>query len=537
MLSVLTLVKYSIALIFVILFFLAYIPVSYATSDNEAATPRFAIKQYRLDGNSLLDSMTVLRILGPFTGPQRDFGDIQQAIEALENAYHNSGYSLVTVLLPEQKLNMGEVRLRIIEPRLIGIGIEGNHHFSRENILASLPTLKAGASPLVNAISENLRVANENPAKKIALQFRSEDNPEELHAEIRVKDQKSWRFILSGDNTGTDSTGLYRVGLGFQYYNLFDSDQVMTLQYSTSPDHFSNVSIVSGSYRLPLYRLGDTLDIFGAYSDVNGGTTKISGVDVSVSGKGIVSGFRYNMNLPRSGYYEQKFIGGIDYRLYNNRTVTLSTNLANDVVAHPLSISYGGSWTTEPLVIDGSLGLLYNFAWGSQGGNDDFAAIRSGAIANYLIIRCGLNFLVRPGADWMIRLATNGQYSGDRLIPGEQFGYGGSTVLRGYKEREESWDAGFTGSLELYSPNIAGLYNYSDYQFRLLGFFDFGTGYIERPQSGEPSGRTIKSAGVGFRFGISDAFSLSLDWGYALDDSVQTKNGGNAVHFKGQLAY
>jgi len=514
-----------------------FMPESFALAENADAVPQFAIKRFMLEGNTILDLMQVTRILNPYTGPQRDFGDIQQAMEQLEKAYRDRGYTMVTVVLPEQELAGGEVRLQAIEPRITEIKIDGNRHFSRENILASLPTLKTGVTPRVNAISENLRAANENPARKMTLQFKAQDNPEELHAVLQVKDQKPWKVSLSGDNTGSDATGRYRTGLGFQHFNLFNRDHVAALQYTTSPDHVETVKIVSGSYRMPFYKIGDTLDIFGAYSDVDSGTSQISGTDIKVSGKGVVSGFRYNMNLPRFGEYEQKLIGGMDYRLYDNSAVVLGTELGKDVVAHPLSLTYGGVWTTEPLAVDGSLGLLYNIPWGHLGKDEDFTAARSEAAADYLILRYGLNFMLRPGADWMIRVAAAGQYTNDRLIPGEQFGLGGSAVLRGYVEREESWDAGFSGSFEIYSPDIAGLMKLPSGQFRLLAFFDGGTGYNLRPQPGELVSNSLKSVGAGFRFGIGEIFSFSLDWGYALDDSNQTRRGGSALHFKGQLSY
>ena len=84
---------------------------------------------------------------------------------------------------------------------------------------------------------------------------------------------------------------------------------------------------------------------------------------------------------------------------------------------------------------------------------------------------------------------------------------------------------------------MAGLLKHPEYQARLLGFFDFGTGHNLRPQPGEPERSTIKSIGAGVRLGSGERFSLSLDWGYALDDSTVTRQGGTAVHFKGQLAY
>lgn len=504
---------------------------------QEEAVPRFDIERYVVEGNTILPTEKIATLLVEHTGKARDFSDIQLTIERLEEAYRSRGYTLTTVILPEQELTSGAVRLQVIEPRVKEIKIDGNKHFDRENILASLPTLETGNSPRVTAISENLKAINENPAKKIALQFKAQDNPEDLHALLQVTDQKPWKFNLSGDNAGSDATGRYRTGLGFQHFNLFNRDHVAALQYITSPDHLSTVKIFSGSYRLPFYKLGDTLDMFGAYSDVDSGTSQISGTDIKVSGKGIISGFRYNMGLPRFGEYEQKLTGGMDYRLYDNSAIALQTELAKDVLAHPLSLTYGGVWTTEPIVADGSIGLLYNIPWGGQGNKSDFTATRSGATANYLIMRYGLNFMARPGADWMIRVATAGQYTPDRLIPGEQFGFGGSTVLRGYEEREESWDGGFSGSFEIYSPDIAALMVIPHSQFRLLGFFDGGIGYNLRPETLEPASNSLRSTGAGFRLGIGEMFSFTLDWGYALDQSTTTKRGGNAVHFKGQLSY
>ena len=512
------------------------VQASFANADD--GVPEFAIKRFTLKGNTVLDPGQVERLLAPFTGPKRDFGDIQQAMERLEKAYHYRGYTMVTVILPEQELAQGEVQLQAIEPRVIGITVDGNSHFSRENILECLPTLQVGVTPRMGAISENLRVANENPAKKITMQFKPEENPEELQAVLKVQDAKAWKLTLSGDNTGNDATGSYRTGLGFQYFNLFNRDQVAALQYTTSPDHAEEVNIFSGSYRLPFYKLGDTLDLFGAYSDVNSGTTQVSGTDLKVSGKGVVSGFRYNMALPRSGDYVQKLIGGLDYRLYQNSAIMLGTELGKDVTAHPVTLSYGGTFTTENLMLDGSLGVLYNSPWGDKGGRADFSAARNGAVADYFIVRYGLTATASPGAGWTVRVVSLGQYTPDRLIPGEQFGYGGATVLRGYREREESWDAGFSGSLELYTPNLAGaLHLPGTSQLQLLGFYDGGTGYNLRPQPGDLTGNSLTSTGAGIRFGLGETFSLSLDVGFALNDSLQTKRGDSAAHLKGQLSY
>ncbi len=527
----------------VLIYILLVAMVSAAVADD--AIQRFTIKRFVLEGNSILTERQAEDVLAPYTGAQRDFGHIQKAIETLEKAYRKQGYGMVTVILPEQELTQGDVRLRVIEPQVKRIKIQGNSYRTEDNITAVLPSLKIGASPQVDLISKNLRIINENPAKKLTLEFKAQSRPEELEAVLQVKDEKAWKIALTGDNTGNEQSGYYRMGLMLQHANLWNRDHVAVLQYTTSPDHADKVSIVSGSYRIPLYSLGDTIDLFGAYSDVDNGNSQISGTNLAISGKGIVSGLRYNWNLPRVGEYEHKLSLGMDYRLYDN-TVTVSdtgNDISPDVVAHPFSITYGANWSNELLSADGSLGLLHNQPWGGQGQQADFQQVRSGAAADYWIFRYGINSTIRAGGDWLVRLSANGQSTPDRLISGEQFGLGGASSVRGYVEREESYDAGFSGSVELYSPDLTALLKVPHVQLRLLGFFDGGYGYNLRPQveSSEQRDHGLTSVGTGARLGVGNYFSFSMDWGYALARSVSTtdptRRGDSRIHFKASVSY
>src|SRR5687768_963241 len=65
---------------------------------------RFEISRFEVAGNTLLSAAEVQGAVAPFTGANRDFGDVQRALEALEALYHERGYNVVTVQLPEQEL-------------------------------------------------------------------------------------------------------------------------------------------------------------------------------------------------------------------------------------------------------------------------------------------------------------------------------------------------------------------------------------------------------------------------------------------------
>ena len=101
--------------------------------------PRFEIRRFTFEGASVLSITTLEKATGAFTGKDRTFTDVQRALEAVEQAYTEKGYSAVSVTLPEQEIDRGEVRFQIVEARVGRILVDGNKYFERSNIVASIP--------------------------------------------------------------------------------------------------------------------------------------------------------------------------------------------------------------------------------------------------------------------------------------------------------------------------------------------------------------------------------------------------------------
>src|SRR5258708_27257154 len=58
---------------------------------------RFDISAYHVEGNTLLKEKQIESVLAPFKGKQRDFADVQRALEPLEGAYRQAGFGAVQV--------------------------------------------------------------------------------------------------------------------------------------------------------------------------------------------------------------------------------------------------------------------------------------------------------------------------------------------------------------------------------------------------------------------------------------------------------
>lgn len=478
---------------------------------------RFDIARYRVDGNTLLPAEEVERTVAPYTGKGRDFGDVQKALEALQDAYGTRGYSAVSVYLPEQELARGEVLLKVVEAKISKLEIAGNKFYDEGNIRRSLPALAEGSVPNAHLVAKNLRLANENPGKQTNVTLRAAEKEGDVEARVEVVDENPSKWFLTLDNTGTSQTGYDRLGIGYQHSNIGNLDHAVTAMFITSVEKPSEVGIYSVGYHLPLYGYGASVDLVAGYSDVNAGTTSTPAGPLSFSGSGYVVGGRYNWHLDHHAGYDHKVILGLDYRYYDNACSVGAFGAAGCGAAAatysvlPLSATYAGTLTL-PSGRAGFYGTAAtNLGGFSKGSTSDLNQARANTDVHYWVARGGFDAAQALEGDWQVRGRVDAQYTGEALVPAEQFGIGGQASVRGFLEREVSSDKGHSGSLEVYTPELAPLIGLKDWNARLLAFYDFGRIARVNPLPGEQLREGIASAGLGLRLALQKTFSLRLD--------------------------
>jgi hemolysin activation/secretion protein len=489
--------------------------------------PRFEIARFEVTGNSLIAPAALDSLLTGHTGSGRRFADVEMARQALLAAYSDLGYTTVQVIVPEQEITSGVIRLEVQERKTGKITVLGAAHHDAANIRASLPALVEGTVPNTVALAESLRLANENPTKQTQLLFRPAKTADEVEAVVRVEDDKPWKAFVSLDNSGNDETGDLRLAIGYQNANLVNRDHIVTLQYITSPEQVSDVTIFGAGYHIPLYGLGDSIDLYAGYSDVNSGT--IEGL-FNVSGQGNIFGARYTHNFDKTSAYEHKLSVGLDYRAYINNIDYLGQPIGTDVTVHPVSLTYNGQWTGRASQAGFYVTAAHNLPGGDKGKDADFAATRTGAEADYALARIGGSVARTLSGDWQLRAGLDTQTTGEPLVPGEQFGLGGHDSVRGFGERVVSGDRGYRASFEAYTPDLGGKTGINHARLRLLVFVEGGRVERLQPQPGETSKIGIASTGVGLRFGIDKNLSVRLDYGHVLDGGADKQPGDGRLH-------
>jgi len=486
----------------------------------------FDIVRFQIEGNSILPVQRTQELVAPFIGRRKNYGDVQKALEALEGEFRRLGYGTVQVYVPEQELTSGVVKLQVSEGVVGKVTITGNKHFNNENVRASLPNLKEGTAPNMRQLSENIQLSNENPAKQVEVTLGVSEEEGKVNAKVEVKEEDPTRFYITLDNTGTKASGKHRVGVSYQNANVDNSDQVLTLAYTTAADAPGGVKvdIYSIGYRLPLYSIGDSIDVIYGNSSTNTPASVLApGGTLALNGKGMVVGLRYNHIFPRAGEFTSKFIMGFDYKHMNSLCTVAGaptppgvTSSCTPYTLRPITGTYSGQWQKPGEVIDFNLGFTHHlFPMGSSypgvAGIDRYSFVTGRQTSDtFTALRLGGSYTTAIAGEWLGRAVFNGQYAHNPLPAGEQIGLTGSNTVRGFLERAVSTDRGFVANLEVYSPDYANKMGFEG-SLKGLIFYDWASGHNFAALATGFARANVASAGIGFRYNLKKDISARFD--------------------------
>ena len=125
-----------------ILIIIAGMLVQPLTCAEDGHDLQFEVTQFEVQGDNPLSAGQIHAVLDPFLGKHAGLEGLQAATDALEQALRSLGYAFHQVNLPPQSMEQGIIRLEVVAVELGDIIVEGNKHFTDENIRASLPQLK-----------------------------------------------------------------------------------------------------------------------------------------------------------------------------------------------------------------------------------------------------------------------------------------------------------------------------------------------------------------------------------------------------------
>jgi len=478
----------------------------------------FTVKTFKVEGQLPINQARVDAYLQPRQQQQYTLQQLQSVAKGLEDIIREQGYPFYRISIPPQTLNGGEIKFRVVAFQLGTIDVDGNHYFSKDNIIASLPNLKPDKSPNTEELSEQLKVANKHPAKQLAVTFKESKGRNQVDAKINVNEQRPYQATAILNTLGTRGTGEFRLTAALQHSNVWGLDHIVNGSYTTSPDHADEVEQYGASYSLPWYAMKGWLSTYYAYSNVNNGTVA---TDLTITGSGEMYGIHYQQLLPKIGRYDHWLDIGLDNRYFTNDIQFFNIPLGNNVRSLPFSILYKAELPWQNAHLNYNLQWLSNTGIGDNNQQSDYTAARRNANQDWNSLRYGASILMNFN-QWLVQTSLAGQYSQDTLIAGEQLGIGGSYDVRGYQERETSADKGEIIKFELTTPTYQ--------QISLFTFFDYGHGHRNSPLSGELKDWNLSSTGIGANWQWRKHILTKITFAQALENAQTTQAGDSRIH-------
>ena len=510
-------VELAITLVF---FTFLHLP-AFAQSGYEPVV--FKVSSFKISGDNPLGDQA-FQVLQPYLGEQSGLDGLSAAADALGQALVDAGYSFYRVNLPPQTLTSGSVELQIVRFTIGQIAISGNRFYDDANIRHSLPALQPGASPNTKQLARSLKMANNNATKQLVLKFTEGKADDSIDANLTVKDQNPQLAFVTLDNTGNRDTEDFRTTLGYQHGNLFNLDHSLTLTLTVSPQDVSATRQFGANYHIPLYSHGANLDFLLSDSEVNSGTVADG---AAITGKGSVFGFTYSRPLLSDTGFDHQWSAGFNYKSFNNDIDLGSGNTqTSDVLSFPLELGYSFNYNARSGVLAGGIAADVNIGSGKNNTDAKYDAVRREATKSWSSVKYHLSYDVGFAREWLLHAGLSGQKSSDLLIPGEQFGVGGSSTLRGFEERSVTGDSGAQLSLELWTPAWSGV--------RFLYFIDQARVDVNGGNVTPSARYDLSSTGLGLRWNWKQQLSVAIDYGYILKgggaDTTINQDGDSKAH-------
>ena len=444
--------------------------------------------------------------------------------ENIENYFLRYGHPVAFVSVVDQDFTTGVVQIQVQKSKLNNLTCTGNKWFLSEKIKQAIQ-IKKGDPISLNLLNKNLYWLNKNPFRHIDSIFAQSEQENQIDIELLCKDRYPLRGYAGTDNTGNDVTGNNRLFAGFTWGNVFSTNQILSYQFTSSID-FKRLNIHTVSYDIPINPWQHLINIFGGYSSVDADFFVPNIIDTKfrTHGFSLQGSLRYTIPLNTGKQFLHEALCGFDFKRTNNNLdlggVPIISN--NNINLTQFQCAYNLGYQYNHWKISFEIEGFYSPGeWVADQTNADYQSLRAFSKHNYLYFRSASSFVYTFDTKWKINNYLRAQLASCNLLPSEEFGLGGLSTVRGYKERIVNGDDAFVWNFELCTPpvsiyhNLGGKKNIND-ALTVLGFFDYGIVSVKKTVEGQDKSTFLMSSGPALRYDISTNVMCRLDWGLQL---------------------
>jgi len=522
-----------------------------------SGNPSIEVRAIRIDGVTALDADAVAALTTPYVNRSVSIEELQALRLALSRLYLERGYINSGVIIPDQQVSNGLIRMQAIEGALTGIEIQGEARLRDTYIESRIQRYIEGPLNLQDIQTALQHLQRDDNVARLDARLMPGMSLGESTLQISVEEGKRISAGLSADNYNSSSVGEIRARVFISSRNLSGLGESLHLSGGLS-DGADDLSI---NFEVPLNRYNTRFKAYYARSDARIVEQAFDELDiqsltdtwgVSLT-QPIIEGTTHNISatLGLEVKHSETKLLGIPYSFSpgavdgesDTSVVQLGLDWTRRGANHVLTLR--GTYRVGLDIFDATifspttdLGRLSNPA----GVDGEFDLFLGQGLFIYRLNTLPLFAGFNERAQLVTR--TTLQLAFDPLMSIEKIAIGGVNTIRGVPENLMVRDNGFAASVELQLP-IPG-YRADPHPLNLViaPFIDYGRSWDENdvaPLSDTRDtndARHILSAGLGLIWQPVDGLRASLYWGEDLGnnfkgDDPRTANPGHDLQDDG----
>lgn len=492
---------------------------------------RFRLTDIVIEGNTVYPPEILRPLYADLLGSEVTLARINDVARRLTARFRQDGYILVQAVVPEQQIEQGVVRLRVVEGYIDRVLIDGDVAGPRRIVEEFAQRIRAARPLTAAALERNLLLIGDLPG--VNVQGVLEPSPTAFGAaDLRVVMRHlPYEGFAVLDNRGSRFVGPWTATVGVSTYSLLGLYDQIDLLAAVTPDS-GELGYLQAQFTIPVgpEASGDTLQFFAS------GTRTRPGIPADIfpfeaKSTGFEGRVTYFTPLLRSR--PRNFSGRLSFiwRDTDTRIADLPEDARNPTEDRVRLLQLRGTYDlTDRLqgvnLVDAVLNQGLDILGASGPGGR--ASRLTGAGGAFTYGNLTLSRLQSLAEHWSLYGEAIGQYSGDPLLPSERFYVGGARFGRGFAPGNISGDHGIAGKLELRYGQHLGYPIFDSYQ--AYGFVDAGRTW---DIGDTPHLRAeLVSAGIGARLNLTERISLNPELAHQLLGTAADRvDGGHEVRF------
>jgi hemolysin activation/secretion protein len=228
--------------------------------------PKFLLREVIFERNTVYLNQTLQNWISAWRDKEITLAQLQELAEHVAIKYHEDGYLLAEVIIPEQTIDNGKVRAIVLEGLLAKppkVTIDSDAPVRSETAARFLSLLQPGKPIRKEALERTMLLLSDIPGitAQSFLQTGEEPGTSDLIVDISPAKRRV-DFSVEADNHGSRITGEYRAGMTLRVKSPFKIADSLEARLLTS----SALGLVYGrvGYELPLGYAGTRVGVAGS---------------------------------------------------------------------------------------------------------------------------------------------------------------------------------------------------------------------------------------------------------------------------------